>query len=271
MSTFGGLTFAIGYEYQRMAYALALSMQRYDVPLTVVVHREDHSRGLFKKLEHVANIVTIAGRYGRFAYEAHAFNLSPYDVTVKFDADMIVPAEVMLDHYRKFTTTLALVPGLAMMLDGTPNSSTVYRPVETQLDMPVIYSACFGFTKSERAERFFKEVAKLFDKWYAMPNLCKDLPATTDSIYSAAWASMGMPWHIEYALPFVHMKPKIAGRRLPAQWIDKIPYSLSNAGVLRVNSHVVRTPFHYHEKKFMTDAIIEVLEQNVRDFQPSEW
>lgn len=269
--SFGGLTFAIGLEYQRMAYALALSLKRYNIPLTVVVHREDHSRGLFKKLENEANIVTIAGKYGRFSYEALAYDLSPYDATMKFDADMLVPAEVTMANYQTFIESFSLVPGLAMTLNGTANTSSIYRKAETQLDLPLVYSACFGFTKSDIAERFYRKVAFLFEEWYALKNLSRYMPATTDSVYATAWTALGLPWSIDYALPFIHMKPGIASARLPPKWMDKVPYSLARSGVLRVNSHVVRVPFHYYEKKFLTDPILEVLESNVPDFQSSDW
>lgn len=253
----GGLTFAFGWQYQRMAYALALSLKKQGLPLTVVVPvtELDNVGGL----ERVAHVVPLAGEFNKFEYEIYAYKLSPYDLTIKFDADMLVPAETYLWQAISRLDHFELLSGNACDLLGTTNSATIYRRVEAEHDLPTVYSACFGFKKGKLAQLFFEKVEEYFSKWYAMP-LAEKLPPTTDTIYSLAWKVLELQ-HLATGLPFVHMKPGIAGSSVPYNWTRHIPYVLDDRGRLRVNSHPIRLPFHYFDKEFMSDQMIARLEQ----------
>lgn len=255
----GGLTFAFGWQYQRMAYALALTLKRFGIPLTVVVPAYDYDKELVAKLESVCHVLPLEGQFNRFEYEAQAYDLSPYDVTFKFDSDMIVPGESYLKDMENLVQNMGIVSGIACTLDGTPSRSNIYRKIETAMDVPIIYSALFGFKKCQAASNFFSEVKRLFSQWYALPLLSADLPATTDTLYSVAWRTLKLP-EPTYGLPFLHMKPGIAGSAIPYNWTRQIPYSLDAQGRLHVNSHQIRIPFHYFDKEFLSDSILERLE-----------
>lgn len=253
----GGLTFAFGHDYQRMAYALALSLRRYGVPLTVVVPEKDQ---VYSKLFNECNVVFLKGRFGKFEYESLAYDLTPYDITFKFDADMIVPAEAFLLQAIPLIAKFGVVSGTACALNNRANDSTIYRRIESSMGVPTVYSAAFGFMKNhETSSRFFHKVKQLFNDWYSLKLFSKDFPPTTDTIYSIAWKCV-LKHDPTEGIPFLHMKPGIAGSSLPAKWLNKVPYVLDDQGRLKLNSHTIRIPFHYHDKAFLSDAILRRLE-----------
>lgn len=259
----GGITFAFGYQYQRMAYALALTLKRYGIPLTVVVPDGDtEGPRVYEKLENEVNVVPLKGYFGKFEYEALAYDLSPYEVTLKFDADVIVPSDAYLLELVPLIETFGLVSGAACDLTGTRNTATIYRRIESKFELPTVYSALFGFKKGELAHSFFEKVKWLFATWYSLPKFAQVMPPTTDSLYSIAWKAIakGNP---KEGLPFLHMKPGIAGSHVPYDWVNHVPYVLDDNGGLRVNSHRIRIPFHYFDKAFMSDAVLERLESYV--------
>lgn len=257
--TYGGLTFAFGYEYERLAYGLALSLKLHKIPLTVVVAANSKDR--FEPLLKVANVVCLPGTYSKFAYESKAFELSPYDVTIKLDADMLAPADAHLHSYLASFSRLSLASGIAHSLSTRPVYSSPYRAIELALGLPVVYSASFVFRKTELAKEFYALVAYYFDSWFKLPFLSAKLAATTDTLYSLAWCKLDLPNPV-VGLPFVHMKRGVAHPNLPSvSWTREVPFSLDDSMRLRVAANRVNMLFHYQDKHFLSESLLRRLEQ----------
>ena len=250
----GFLTFALGQDYQRMAYAQALTLARLNYQLTVVVDALS-----FRELATVANVVHLSKKgLAPFEWETLASDYSPYEVTIKTDADVVFPPNVDLRSYFSLVERLGLVSGVACNLDGVPIDCTWYRHKESELDWPNFYCAVCGFTKAAGSE-FFDTTKHLFMNWWKLKSLVGDLPATTDSVFSLAYRDLYRTNLIPEGLRFIHSKQGICGVSFNDKWTKTVPNDIDDNGNLFVNGHVLDLPFHYFDKQFMSNNNLQKL------------
>ena len=255
--TVGILTFAFGREYQLQAYCQTLTAKKNlgDMPVSVVVAAGEP---VDPKLKSVANIIPLKGKWATFEYEQLALDLTPYDLTYKTDADVLYPRGATLYH----GSNLAIASGVATDIRGLVSLSTAYRPLETSLGTPVIYSACFTFNKhSGKAQEFFAAVKDLYRDWYRLKlwdKTEKPLPPTTDTVYSLAWMKVFGLSRVD-GNEFIHAKPEINGWT-DGEWTKNNVFMLDDNGRMFLNGVRLCKPFHYYDKTLITSEFVERLE-----------
>ncbi len=237
----GILCFALGEQYQRMAAMQAISWRRVGLPTTVVT-----TEPVPAWLSSVANIVVYTKKIRvPFAYEADAYDLSPYDVTLKTDADLIAPPDVQVD----LSLLDGVMTGLPVTVTNAPILSSPYRKHwSKQISLPEIYSAFFAFSKGDTAKAFFNNVRQVFTNFFLSNLSHLDKVPSTDLAYSVAWARMWGTDRRSY-LPFIHMKPGITGLDHPDSWTDTLPVTYDTSGLYLGGLKILR-PFHYYDKRF---------------------
>ena len=187
------------------------------------------------------------------------YEASPYDETIKLEADMYIPRNI--EHWWDILSTKDVVVSSSIRNYKQEISDIrLYRRFIDDNNLPDAYNAITYFKKSDTAKQFFDIVRNVFENWDEYKNILKCNPeelATTDWVYAVACHIMGvektmMPTFKEMSM--IHMKQYINGT--PTEnWTDTFIYEcLPNQ--IRIQTIPQQYPFHYHIKSF-SDKILE--------------
>lgn len=187
------------------------------------------------------------------------YEASPYDLTIKLEADMYIPRSI--EHWWDVLGSRDLVVSSRIRnYKGEISDIHAYRGFIYDNKLPDTYNSITYFKKSDTAKKFYAIVRDVFENWESYKATLKCNPqelATTDWAYSIASHIVGvenslLPSFDEMGM--IHMKQYING--LPVEdWTDILVYEISPE-VLRVNTYPQQYPFHYHIKNFC-DKITE--------------
>jgi len=251
-------------NYIKCAAALAVSLKRVMPDASITLITSD-SYILPKTVALFDNIVKLP--YGdlspdsawKLSNDWQVFEASPYDYTIKLEADMFLPRSIehwwgVLEHRD------VVVSGAIRNFKGEISDVRVYRKFIDDNELPDCYNAITYFNKSATAKEFFDIVRHVFDNWADYVAILKcnvKEEVTTDWAYAIACHLMGrertmLPGFDEMSM--THMKQYING--IPTEeWTSTLVHECL-PDVLRVNSYVQSYPFHYHVKSF-ADIILE--------------
>ena len=179
------------------------------------------------------------------------YEASPYEYTIKLEADMILPKSI--DYWWDVLQNRDLVVSTTIRnFKQEVSDIKAYRRFITDNKLPDTYNAITYFRKSELAEKFFNIVRDVFENWDQYRSMLKcnvDELCTTDWAYAIAAHILGeenttLPQFKEMSM--IHMKQFING--LPTQnWTDNLIYEhLSHS--FRINTIPQLYPLHYHVK-----------------------
>lgn len=262
MRSFGILTFAFGLEYAKHAYALALSARAHGVRVVVCSLLDDPACAYLQDKGIQVALVDAKTAARPFWYEQFAYDVSPFDLTLKMDADCLIPRDADLELIRGLIARHQVVNGVPHTLTHEPTYSTAYREREVSWGLPTVYSTMFGFTRCTEAHLFYQHIKAFCAHWDtdALP-MTKGVPMTTDTLYSMAWAACHNPSSALMGLPFHHMKPATIGWGLGVRedWTREVPYHVKGSRVY-VGGQCVCLPFHYQDKNFLNEDVIKELE-----------
>lgn len=234
---------AQGLDYEKCANTLELSIRKVmpDANITIVKTQDlphgDQAPDTNWKLQNDWQV-----------YEA-----SPYDETIKLEADMIIPRNI--DHWWDVLSIQdVVVCNKIRNFKQEISDCKVYRRLIDDNNLPDVYNAITYFKKSDTAERFFNIVRDIFENWDEYKATIKCNPqekCTTDWAYSIACHIMGvdkttMPKFDEFSM--IHMKQWVNG--IPTEnWTNTLIYELL-PNQIRINTYPQLYPFHYHIKSF---------------------
>ena len=188
-----------------------------------------------------------------FENDWQVYNASPYEYTIKLEADMFIPTDisywwdVLKDRDLVLCTTIR-------NFKGEISNVMAYRKFITDNQLPNIYSAITYFKKSDIAQHFFNLVKEIFSNWEDYKKILKcdiNEPASTDWVYAIASHLMGveqttLPTFTQMSM--VHMKQYI-NKLITEDWTKELITEFYN-DTLKVNTIVQRHPFHYYIKDF---------------------
>lgn len=203
-----------------------------------------------------ANVTILAedilpyGKLGGYANDWQCYAASPYQYTIKLEADMWCAGPI--DHWWDLLSTRDVVisQGCRDFYDN-PGKSRYYRKIFDNNALPDVYNAITYWKVSDTAEEFFKIVRDIFENWERYKTLLKfsDEVATTDVVYAMAAVVMGVE---NVVLPkglgptIVHMKKNM----IPItsyDWSKELVYEKTNPGV-RINTVAQWGLVHYYIK-----------------------
>jgi len=187
------------------------------------------------------------------------YEASPYDYTIKLEADMYVPRNI--DHWWDVLKDRDVVVSSTIRNFKQQISDVrVYRRFIDDNDLPDVYNAITYFKKSDTAQEFFNLVKEIFTNWEEYKKILKCNPdelATTDWVYSLASHIMGiekttLPTFTEMSM--IHMKSYI--NNTPTEnWTDTFVYECL-PDQIRIQTIPQLYPLHYHIKNFCDKIII---------------
>ena len=199
--------------------------------------------------------------YWKLQNDWQVYESSPYDETIKLEADMYIPRSI--SHWWDVLKDRDVVVSSTIRNFKQEISDVrLYRRFIDDNNLPDAYNAITYFKKSDTAKRFYEIVRDVFENWEDYKATLKCNPqeiATTDWAYAIACHIMGventmLPTFTEMSM--VHMKQYINGT--PTEnWTDSFVYEcLPNQ--VRIQTIPQRYPLHYHVKNF-SDKIMKSL------------
>lgn len=199
------------------------------------------------------------GDLGGYANDWQVYEASPYDETIKLEADIIIPRNI--EHWWDILSiNEVVVANTIRNFKGEISDCRVYRRFIDDNQLPDCYNAITYFKKSETAKQFYKIVKDVFENWEEYKLILKCNPSeeiSTDWAYSIACHIIGIektmiPKFTEMSM--IHMKRFV--NELPSDdWTNTLVYELVSDTV-RINTYPQLYPLHYHVKTF-SDIILE--------------
>jgi len=199
------------------------------------------------------------GDLGGFANDWQVYETSPYDYTIKLEADMYIPRDI--DHWWDVLKHRDIVVSSTIRNFMQEISDVrVYRRFIDDNNLPDVYNAITYFKKSDVANQFFSIVKDIFENWDEYKKILKCNQTeivTTDWVYSIACHIMGvekttMPTFTEMGM--VHMKAFV-NNNVTENWTDTFVYECL-PDQIRVQTVPQQYPFHYHVKNFCDKIVL---------------
>jgi hypothetical protein len=199
------------------------------------------------------------GNLGGYFNDWQVYEASPYDETIKLEADMIIPRNI--EHWWDILNVNDVVVSTHIRnFKGELSDTRVYRKFIDENNLPDTYNSITYFKKSETAKLFYTVVRDIFEHWDEYKAILKCNPqeeVSTDWVYAIACHIVGiekttLPNFTEMSM--IHMKQYING--IPSEdWTKTLVYELLPESI-RVNTYTQSYPFHYHVKSF-SDKLLE--------------
>jgi hypothetical protein len=195
----------------------------------------------------------------KLANDWQVYEASPYDETIKLEADMFIPRNI--DYWWDILSLQDMVICNKIRdFKGEISTARGYRRFIDDNNLPDLYNAITYFKKSDTAEQFFKIVRNVFEYWEEYKSILKcnqNEKVTTDWAYAIAGHIIGiekitLPAFNDFSM--THMKQFING--LPGEdWTQVLVYECLPES-LRISTFVQMYPLHYHVKSF-SDKLLE--------------
>ena len=199
------------------------------------------------------------GDTGGYTNDWQVYEASPYDETIKLEADMIIPRNI--EHWWDILNVNDVVVSTNIRnFKGELSDCRVYRKFIDENMLPDTYNSITYFKKSETAKLFYTVVKDIFEHWEEYKAILKCNPqeeVSTDWVYAIACHIIGvekttLPNFTEMSM--IHMKQYING--IPSEdWTKTLVYEVLPK-TIRVNTYPQLYPFHYHIKSF-SDKLLE--------------
>lgn len=268
-------------DYLRMAYALALSIKNSQGKVNDVCLATDVNADLLpEKYKQVFDEIvpipwTDHARDSKWKIENKwkYYYMTPFDETVILDSDMLFPTDI--SHWWDLLKQKDVwITDKPRTFKGQIITSTKYRNAFVSNKLPNVYTAFMYFKKNEVAVELYKMVEIIFNNWerfyydYLDENRPKNLSG--DVAYALAIKLLGIENECfstyDTAPTFVHMKGHLQGiseRYIEEDWTKSVPTYFHNDGSFKIGNYQQVYPFHYHVKSWLTDEMIEILEERV--------
>ena len=259
-------------DYLKMAYALAISIKNTQKP------GYDHVALVTDDIEKVKNLNSPWVFDHVIEWKEETFwdgrswmdKLTPFDYTVCLDVDMLFTRDYShwIDYFVE--NSELYVANKAYTYRGELVDSDYYRKTFTNNGLPNLYSF---YT-------FFKTGSNLVDEFFTLgryiiknPNefannyLNKFKPKIvgTDEAFALSSKILDITDQIAYPLEFpkvVHLKPMVQNWPWPTEVLtDHIGLYLNTKGKFKIGNYQQHNIVHYVEKKFITDEIVNLLEE----------
>lgn len=204
------------------------------------------------QLEDVTGLISNINTEWKLYNDFQVYKLTPFTETIKIEADMYIPRSI--SHWFDICKhNDVVVCNTIRNFKGNISTETFYRETIVNNNLPNTYNAITYFKKSEVAKEFFDIVKDIFSNWEDYKSTIvsdKREEVTTDVVYSMASAIIGVEKTtlLNTDISFIHMKTVINNNK-SEEWIEEYTTEIY-PDVMRINTHPVLYPLHYHIKTF---------------------
>lgn len=266
-----------GTDYVRMAYALALSLKatqkshsNLSIGVTPGYEMPERYAWAFDQVLEIPWGDHAANSKWKLENEWKVIHMTPYDETIKLDADMLFFSDI-----HGWWGNLALEDFVACNRVIDYRAKTIYddryRKTLSVNNLPSIYTAMMYFKKNDATFEIFDMARYVYYNWeafFAELLIPEHRPeyVSTDVIFSMVLKILDMDTasYMERSIPtFTHMKSGLQGWGgwLSDDWRRHIPSFINSELEMRIGNYIQHFPLHYHVKEFLTDEIIDHYER----------
>jgi hypothetical protein len=264
-------------DYDRLAYALALSIKNSQTKVTSVCLATDTKTmpgKYYDVFDHVTTIPwndqAVASKW-KIENKWKYYYMTPFDETVILDADMLFPADIGY-WWDTLSDKDIWITNKPRTYKGQIITSTKYRTTFVSNNLPNVYTAFMYFKKCELSAELFKMTEYIFNNWerfyynYLDENRPKNLSG--DVAYALAIKILGIEnecfGNLESMPSFVksHLQ-NIKEELISEDWTTNIPTYFADDGSFKIGNYQQTIPFHYQIKHWLTDEMIQILEKRV--------
>lgn len=265
-------------DYLQLAYALALSLKtsqasvkNISIGITPGMEIPPRYEWIFDKVIEIPWGDDAFESSWKLENEWKSIHMSPYDETIKLDADMLFFNDISSWWDLMSNQDFYICNRVVDYRHNTANG-TYYRQVFKENNLPNVYTAFMYFKKTPLTFELFKLAEALFVNWHVFSEIClsyKHRPPkpSTDVVFALALKLLDLDqlWYRENEYPtFVHMKTKLQGWKDPEMgedWLRHIDVFINDRLECKIGNHMQLYPLHYHVKSFITDDIINAYEK----------
>jgi len=258
-------------DYVRMAYALALSIKLSQKTVSNISLITDSNAVQYNDV--FDNIIPIpwkddaADSKWKIENRWKIYHASPYDETIVLDTDMLVFKDLaaywsVFENYNIYFTSKVID------YRGNPVVSDYYRKTFTANNLPNLYVGLHYFKKSDEAKEFYSWMELITNNWelFYGKYVPEFYPGRASMDVTASLTAKILDCEHKVTnykndpVTFVHMKPMIQGWREPTEtWRQAVGVYFDEWGRLKIGNYQQNEVFHYTEKEFLTDNIVNRL------------
>jgi hypothetical protein len=271
-----------GIDYVKCAYALALSLKQsqknisnLSIAVTPGVIVPEQYAWAFDQIIEIPWGDQAENSTWKLENEWKVPYITPYDETIKLDADMLFFTDITdWWNFLEKSTSDIICANSVLNWRGEKITSDFCRKTFTANKLPNIYS---GFTYLKKTEPVFEiyELMKLitwnWEKFWEEFLEANTRPTvfSTDVALALALKILDLDKHHykERAYPtFTHMKTELQGigEHATGDWTACFKSFFSLESGLKIGNHRQKFPLHYVVKHFITQDIIEKYESQVK-------
>jgi len=268
-------------DYVRQACVCAMSIHATNKNASIAIITDDEVPTQYKHLfDHIIPIPwgDLAEKY---EWKIHnrwkIYFVSPYESAVVLDTDMLV-LDDLSTYFSIFENYDVWLTSNVLDYRGNRVSNDYYRKRFTKYNLPNTYFGLHYFKKSDFALEFYKWLDIITNNWkefYKFGSSTLIQKNASMDVTSAIVVSMldceSKVTNSQLDAPtFVHMKPNIQGwPGVTEKWQNKIGSYLTDDLELYVGNFKQNGIFHYTEKDFLTDDIVNAY-NNIMDIKHVE-
>ena len=261
-------------DYLRMAYVQAMSIKltmpgsKYAVLVdkATLAQVTDQHRRVFDYVIELP-IDDAENQRWKLANEWQACDLSPFKETIKLESDLLFTRSI--EHWWTLFRLRNVVISLGCK-DYQEHTATSrrYRRVFDDNDLPDVYTGLMYFRYSQETYEFFEYVKSCYYHWDTLSAQLKnyrDEQPTTDLVFAMVAKHLGIE---TCTLPscdwinFTHMKNAINAWPESLAW-PELTLSEVDVPMIRVANFNQYHPWHYQNKSWLTDEIVERYEREL--------
>ena len=267
-------------DYLRLAYALALSIKATQTEITDISVVTSNDTVVPDKYKEVFDeVLRVPWSHDldpgpRFHSEPHAYWSTPYEETIKLEADILMTKDLchVWNEYLQFKL-FWFTSNVYTYRNEKIIPSYNYRDDFVSNALPNVYNGMMYFRKGSFSTEFFKCAAYIFNNWKEVSEQLLDhtrpQDASTDVVYALATKVLDISDIViddDHNFGFVHMKNDLQGwdqKYGYNNWYDNVQCFVSDDLEIKIGHYKQILPFHYQEKSFLTDDIIKKYERHL--------
>lgn len=261
-------------NYVKQAYALALSIKHSQSLVTSIsIITNDRVSAKYRKV--FDNVIPIPWKddAAKSAWKVEnrwkLYYATPYDETIVLDTDMLILNDISIwwDYCSNFDVRFC--SNIINYKQETVIQDTYHRKAFIANELTNPYFALHYFKKNEAAFEFYKVLEFVVNNWQYCYNLFAPINTqqhvSMDLSAAVAIEILGKHEYVIDAcslLQFVHMKLPLQNLPIYAdRWTEAVSYMFNEKGELTIGNIKQSNVFHYVEKDFITDNILNKLER----------
>ena len=256
-------------NYVRQAYALALSIKKYNkINKVCLITNDTVPIEYIQVFDHIVPIP-----WGDMSQNSEwkienrwkIIHCTPFKENLVYDSDMLLLGSN--DHYWyhlenydvALTEHVTNYKGIKITFKNNP-----YRRVFEDNSLPDTYFGLHYFKKNQKGYEFYKWLEIIIKNWdkvakvYTKISTQKNPSLDVASSLALQFGDFNVKNDI---LSFIHMKPLIQGWESATAdlWHTNINYYVNKNFEIQIGNHIQTGLLHYVEDEFLTDEVIEYL------------